>query len=149
MQRFLAPAACGITGASLLSVALLLPGALPIGHPISASSSTGTSRCQHAGGGLWEQVFNNSSAVSPTDVWVPTAGYYWAGYNNTTGAMGQLGWGTPGVRAIALPGETLVNMSATNQTSTAEAMMEYGCENPAGGMPWHYDFGSGLFVRDP
>jgi hypothetical protein len=120
----------------------------PVGASSASSSAANSYPCSHAGGGLWEVTWNNSSGSGPTHVFVPMPGYWWAEYNNSTGASAYLGWGTVGTGILgSSPGWTTVNM--TNDPTVAAAMATFACANANSALPWHYDFATQTFVRNP
>ena len=134
-----------IAAAAVLLALLSFGGAVRPGS--IASSAADTYPCIHAGGGIWEEAWNNSSGAGPTHVFVPLPGHWWAQYNNSTGAAANPGWATMGAGTPeSTPGWTMVNL--TNDSEVAAAMTTYACANLSGSLPWHYDFATKAFVRD-
>jgi hypothetical protein len=102
--------------------------------------------CSHQGGGAWETVWNFSSQWSPSYVWVPQSGVYWAIYNDTSLEVVSVGWGGFSSFPNVPLGETYVNLTSDN--STAQAMMQGVCESPGPTIGWHLDPTTQTFVRD-
>jgi hypothetical protein len=134
------------SAALVLAALVILPG-----NGLSAGRSAGsivgsTNECQHIGGGHWTMVWNNATGAGSTHVWQNESGFYWAIYDNTTGAVGAVGWGSTWDEPLATNGTSVVNM--TGESSTAESMMCSVSTDPGPVIPWHYDFVTHLFVRD-
>ena len=146
------PPKVGTIVAAVAAASILVAAVLAFGRAGPGSSNTpalaSAYPCSHVGGGMWEEVWNNSSGGGgPTSVWVPEPGHYWAEYNNSTFAAANPGWASSGAgTASGAPGWTVVNM--TNQSSVAESMMEYICSTGAPSLPWHFDPAAQTFVRD-
>src|SRR5690242_14953782 len=93
MLRPVLASVVGVAAGSALVVAVLAYG-LAVGVVADQSTAATTYPCIRMGGGVWEERWNNSSGAGPTHVFVPMPGYWWAAYNNSTGAAAYLGWST-------------------------------------------------------
>ena len=132
----------------LVLILAALASSAPGGGGASSSLGLDSYPCSHVGGGVWQETWNNSSRTGPTHVWVPEPGHWWLAYNNSTGAAGNPGWGSLGTSTPDnSPGWTFVNV--TNLSLPVEAMMQSLCVDGSSSLPWHYDFASQQFVRDP
>jgi hypothetical protein len=148
-RRTLGMAVIGTAGLIVVLVGAQTAALLPTPRRGSASGTPGTSTFALIGGGHWETVWNNALGEGPSSVWVNQSGYYYADYNDSSGAAGSPGWSSLGAPTTGTNGTTVVNMTLTNQTATAEAMMCYLAVGTTAPLPWHFDSATGLFVRDP
>src|SRR5580704_17909976 len=113
-RRTLGMAVIGTAGLIVVLVGAQTAALLPTPRRGSASGTPGTSTCALIGGGQWETVRNNASGEGPSSVWVNQSGYYYADYNDSSGAAGSSAWSSLGAPTTGTNGTTVVNMALTN-----------------------------------